>query len=103
MRFKRQCWNCINCLHNPPEYNGYKVYNQQGGQIVPPEDEAIMQHINALTYEDIRWETNEKHLFSIDKEIDEAYTKTIIDESFLTAQNVKTPKFFLLHYTVQPL
>ena len=33
--------------HNPPEYNGYKVYNQHGGQIVPPEDDAIMGEINA--------------------------------------------------------
>ena len=91
----------LTASHNPPEYNGYKVYNQQGGQIVPPEDEAIMQHINALTYEDIRWETNEKHLFSIDKEIDEAYTKTIIDESFLTAHERKNTKvlFTSLHGT----
>ena len=91
----------LTASHNPPEYNGYKVYNQHGGQIVPPEDEAIMQHINALTYEDIRWETNEKHLFSIDKEIDEAYTKTIIDESFLTAHERKNTKvlFTSLHGT----
>ena len=91
----------LTASHNPPEYNGYKVYNQHGGQIVSPEDEAIMQHINALTYEDIRWETNEKHLFSIDKEIDEAYTKTIIDESFLTAHERKNTKvlFTSLHGT----
>ena len=91
----------LTASHNPPEYNGYKVYNQHGGQIVPPEDEAIMQHINALTYEDIRWETNEKHLFSIDKKIDEAYTKTIVEESFLTAQERKNTKvlFTSLHGT----
>ena len=91
----------LTASHNPPEYNGYKVYNQHGGQIVPPEDDAIMGEINALTYEDIRWGANEKHLFSIDKKIDEAYTKTIVEESFLTAQERKNTKvlFTSLHGT----
>jgi phosphomannomutase len=33
--------NCTYSIHNPPEYNGYKVYWQDGGQIVPPEDKVI--------------------------------------------------------------
>jgi phosphomannomutase len=40
-----QCGIVLTASHNPPEYNGYKVYWQDGGQIVPPEDEAIINTI----------------------------------------------------------
>ncbi|MEL0225315.1 MAG: hypothetical protein VW912_01370 [Flavobacteriaceae bacterium] len=45
----------LTASHNPPEYNGYKVYNKYGGQIVPPEDSAIMDLIQAVNYTDIKW------------------------------------------------
>ena len=57
----------LTASHNPPEYNGYKVYNQHGGQIVPPEDDAIMGEINALDFSDIQLEAMEEHLFSLGK------------------------------------
>ena len=37
-----QCGIVLTASHNPPEYNGYKVYWQDGGQIVPPEDKNII-------------------------------------------------------------
>ncbi|MCQ2386982.1 MAG: phospho-sugar mutase [Clostridia bacterium] len=39
----------ITASHNPPEYNGYKVYWQDGGQIVPPYDKLIIDKVNAIT------------------------------------------------------
>ncbi len=38
----------VTASHNPPEYNGYKVYAGHGGQIVPPEDDAIAKEIRAI-------------------------------------------------------
>lgn len=35
--------------HNPPEYNGYKVYWEDGGQITPPRDRDIIEEVNAVT------------------------------------------------------
>ena len=40
----------LTASHNPPEYNGYKVYWTDGGQIVPPQDKEIIDEINALDY-----------------------------------------------------
>ena len=56
----------LTASHNPPEYNGYKVYNKYGGQIVPPEDSAIMDLIKAVNYTDIKWE--QKQFNSIDRQ-----------------------------------
>ena len=75
------------------------MYNQHGGQIVPPEDDAIMGEINALDFSNIQWKAKEEHLFSIDKAIDQAYTETIVNESFLSPQERKNTKivFTALH------
>ena len=79
----------LTASHNPPEYNGYKVYNKYGGQIVPPEDNAIMDLIQAVNYTDIKWEQKDNLIQFIDKEIDQAYTTTIVNDSFLTAAERK--------------
>jgi phosphoglucomutase len=63
----------LTASHNPPEYNGYKVYWTDGGQIVPPQDKEIVDEINKLDYEDINFNTNEKLIELIDKEVDEAF------------------------------
>ena len=39
----------ITASHNPPEYNGYKVYWDDGAQIVPPKDKQIIDKVNAIT------------------------------------------------------
>ena len=46
----------VTASHNPPEYNGYKVYWTDGGQIVPPEDGEIIAEINSLSFEDIKFD-----------------------------------------------
>ena len=79
----------LTASHNPPEYNGYKVYNKYGGQIVPPEDTAIMELIQAVNYIDIKWEQKEELIQLIDKEIDQTYTTTIVNDSYLTAAERK--------------
>ena len=63
----------LTASHNPPEYNGYKVYWTDGGQIVPPQDGEIIAEINALGFEDIKFTANDSLIQVIDKEVDEAF------------------------------
>ncbi|HBU79319.1 MAG TPA: phosphoglucomutase, partial [Muricauda sp.] len=63
----------LTASHNPPEYNGYKVYWADGGQIVPPQDGEIIAEINSLSFEDIKFDKNESLIHFIDSEVDEAF------------------------------
>lgn len=80
-----QCGIVLTASHNPPEYNGYKVYWQDGGQIVPPEDKGIIDVIENLNYNQIKFHANEDLIEYIDTAVDEAFiTSTIENASFNT-------------------
>jgi phosphomannomutase len=85
-----QCGIVLTASHNPPEYNGYKVYWQDGGQIVPPEDEGIINVIENLNYNQIKFNANENLIHYVDTEIDEAFIKSTIENaSFGTSAEAK--------------
>jgi len=73
----------ITASHNPPEYNGYKVYGDDGGQVPYPKDEAIIDKVNAIkNYSDVKIismeEAKEKGLYEIiGEQIDDAYIKSL--------------------------
>ncbi len=80
----------LTASHNPPEYNGYKVYWEDGGQIVPPEDEAIIDTIENLNYNEIKFSANEDLIHYIDTDIDKAFIKSSIENaSFDTSAEAK--------------
>ena len=70
-----QCGIVLTASHNPPEYNGYKVYWQDGGQIVPPEDQNIIKEINNLEYKDISFDLNSSLIKFIDKNVDNEFIR----------------------------
>jgi phosphoglucomutase len=85
-----QCGIVLTASHNPPEYNGYKVYWQDGGQIVPPEDNAIIKVIEHLNYDQIKFTANESLIHYIDTELDQAFVKSSVENaSFNTPATAK--------------
>ena len=80
----------LTASHNPPEYNGYKVYWQDGGQLVPPQDAEIIKVIEDLKYSEIKLEANNDLIEYIDTEVDEAFAKSTVENaSFNTPTEAK--------------
>lgn len=65
----------LTASHNPPEYNGYKVYWNDGGQIVPPHDAGIINEVNKLDFSEIKFNGNEALISTVGADIDEAFWK----------------------------
>lgn len=67
------CGIVLTASHNPPEYNGYKVYWKDGGQIVPPQDRQIIEQINRIQFSDIKFNAKQDLINWIDEDIDQAF------------------------------
>ncbi|WP_304143636.1 phospho-sugar mutase [Mesoflavibacter zeaxanthinifaciens] len=84
------CGIVLTASHNPPEYNGYKVYWQDGGQLVPPQDAEIIQEINNLEYSEINFEAKEENIQYIGQDVDEVFINASVKNgSFNTSQDAK--------------
>jgi phosphoglucomutase len=84
------CGIVLTASHNPPEYNGYKVYWQDGGQLVPPQDGEIINEINNLNYDEIKFEANENIIHNIGKDIDAVFIDASVNNgTFDTSAEAK--------------
>ncbi|MHA7843480.1 MAG: phospho-sugar mutase [Winogradskyella sp.] len=84
------CGIVLTASHNPPEYNGYKVYWQDGGQLVPPQDNEIVTEINKLDYSEIKFEANPDLIQYIGKDVDDVFINASIKNgSFNTSAKAK--------------
>lgn len=64
--------------HNPKEYNGYKAYWNDGGQLVPPHDKNVIKEVEAVTsIDDVKWTGGEMNISIMGKEMDDAYLKMV--------------------------
>ena len=78
------CGIVITASHNPKEYNGYKVYWEDGGQITYPHDNKIIYEVNKLNnIDDINTDKNQDLIKIISKEIDRSYLNKIKNLSMI--------------------
>ncbi|MGC6532580.1 MAG: phospho-sugar mutase [Flavobacteriales bacterium] len=71
----------VTASHNPPEYNGYKVYWDDGGQIVPPHDGNIIDRVRAIkTIDEVKFDGDLSKIELVGSAIDEAYIATLLKQ-----------------------
>jgi len=64
--------------HNPKEYNGYKAYWNDGGQLVPPHDKNVIREVEAVaSVDEVKWSGGEANITIIGKEVDAEYIKMV--------------------------
>ena len=85
----------ITASHNPKEYNGYKVYGEDGGQIPPSVAEKVIKYIDATDIFDGVKTCDTPNFISIGKDVDEAYIAAVKAESM----NISIPDDFKVVYT----
>ena len=74
----------LTASHNPSEYNGYKVYWADGGQIVPPHDGGIIKNVNALDFSEINFNADEALIEIIGKEVDNVFIEASVKNGSLS-------------------
>lgn len=67
----------ITASHNPREYNGYKAYWEDGAQVLAPHDKGIIDEVNKVTIDDVKFEANKELIQVIGEDIDEPYLRQI--------------------------
>ena len=75
----------ITASHNPPEYNGYKVYWQDGGQLVPPHDQGVIAEVRKVKHHAIQFGPQKAAITTLGRETDQAYLENIQHLSFQNA------------------
>ena len=100
------CGIVLTASHNPPEYNGYKVYWKDGGQIVPPIDHILISRIMKVKFNAINFKRDDKLIQLIDKEFDELFIDVCLKNSLDNRVKKRSDKkivFTSLHGTASEI
>ncbi len=67
----------VTASHNPPEYNGFKAYWNDGSQVVAPHDKNIIDEVKRMKVEDVKYQAIKENIHIIGEEIDKAYLDAV--------------------------
>ena len=88
----------ITASHNPREYNGYKAYWDDGAQVLAPHDTAIIDEVNKVTVDDIKFEGNKELIQIIGTDVDKVYLDMVHSIS-IDPEVIKRQKDLSIVYT----
>ena len=88
----------ITASHNPREYNGYKAYWEDGAQVLAPHDTGIIDEVNKVKVDDVKFDGNEKLIQIIGEDIDKAYLDEVQTIS-IDPEVIKRQKDLKIVYT----
>lgn len=74
---KAQAGVNLTASHNPREYNGYKAYWEDGAQVIAPHDKGIIDEVNKVTIDDVKFTPNPELIQIVGEDIDEPYLRQI--------------------------
>ena len=77
----------LTASHNPPEYNGYKVYWNDGGQIVPPQDAEIISEVNKVDFSEVKFNSDAALIEKIGKKIDAEFIAAAVENGTFGVPN----------------
>ena len=88
----------VTASHNPKEYNGYKAYWEDGAQVLAPHDTGIIDEVNKVTIDDVKFEGNKDLIVTIGEEIDRIYLERI-KEICIDPEMIQRQKDLKIVYT----
>ncbi|MCQ2227848.1 MAG: phospho-sugar mutase [Bacteroidales bacterium] len=93
----------ITASHNPKEYNGYKAYWEDGAQVLAPHDTGIIEEVNKVQIDDVKWEANKELISIIGGEMDYDYLMAVksamVDQDVILRQKDLNIVYSPLHGT----
>ena len=88
----------LTASHNPKEYNGYKAYWSDGAQIIAPHDKNIIDEVEKVSINDIKFTTNKELIQIIGEDIDKVYLENV-KSIFLSPESIKRNKDLKIVFT----
>lgn len=79
----------ITASHNPKEYNGYKAYWEDGAQMVPPHDKNVIDEVQKIKIEEVKFAGQPQNIITIGEEIDNAYLDEVVKLSMSPGSNTR--------------
>ena len=102
-QLKAQAGVNVTASHNPKEYNGYKAYWEDGAQVLAPHDTGIIDEVNKVSVEDVKWTGNPDLIQIIGGEMDWDYLAAVkeamVDQAVINRQKDLNIVYTPLHGT----